>query len=237
MNQNMNKIALSVILGLSVVSGGFVNHAQAIEKQTKTNIAKFTQNDEFYFLTMQVSGHMSVSVDGKEGIAEFKNDQIKIPKDKVKEHVVVTIEKEKHIIPKSELDSGEPLPKAIVTPEEKFYKEWLKENHSKIQQLQAKHDSAGALALYAEFNKKLEAKFGKETAEKLNTIKFEDAWFTPAEGILTYVQSAKDAEESKKKGTEKKKEVETKKEAEKVSEKKDNVKGNQRILPKTSAIK
>lgn len=237
MSQNMNKIALSAILGLSVISSGFVNQAHAIEKHTKSNFAKFTQNDESYFLTMQVSGHMSVSVDGKEGIAEFKNDQIKIPKDKVKDYVVVTIEKEKHIIPKSELDSGELLPKSVVTPEEKFYREWLKENHAKIQQLQAKHDSAGALALYAEFNKKLEAKFGKETAEKLNTIKFEDAWFTPSEGVLTYVQSAKDAEVAKKNGTDKKKEAEIKKEAEKVSEKKDNTTGKQRILPKTSAIK
>lgn len=237
MNQNMNKIGLSVILGLSVVSGGFVNHAQAIEKQPKSSFAKFTQNDESYFLTMQVSGYMSVSVDGKEGIAEFKNDQIKIPKDKVKEYVVVTIEKEKHVIPKFELDSGEPLPKAVVTPEEQFYRAWLKENHAKIQQLQAKRDAAGALVLYDEFNKKLEAKFGKETAEKLHTIKFEDVWFTPAEGILTYVQSAKDAEESKKKGTKKKKDVETKKEDEKVFEKKDKTAGKQRILPKTSAIK
>ena len=234
MNQNMNKIALSAILGLSVISSGFSGQVQAVEKVAKSSIAKYTQNDESYFLTMQVSGHMSVSVDGKEGVAEFKNDQIKIPKDKVKENVVVTIEKEKHIIPKSELDSGELLPKSVVTPEEQFYREWLKENHAKIQQLQEKHDSAGALALYAEFNKKLEAKFGKETAEKLNTIKFEDAWFTPAEGVLTYVQSEKDAEAAKKKVTEKK---EVKKEAEKVSEKKDNAKGNQRILPKTSAIK
>ena len=237
MNKNMNKIALSAILGLSIVSDGFIDHAQAVEKVAKSNIAKFAQNDESYFLTMQVSGHMSASVDGKGGIAEFKNDQIKIPKDKVKEYVVVTIEKEKHIIPKSELDSGELLPKSVVTPEEQFYREWLKENHAKIQQLQAKRDSASALALYAEFNKKLEAKFGKETAEKLNTIKFEDAWFTPAEGVLTYVQSAKDAEAAevaKKKVTEKK---EVKKEAEKVSEKKDNTAGKQRILPKTSAIK
>lgn len=102
MNKNMNKIALSAILGLSIVSDGFIDHAQAVEKVAKSNIAKFAQNDESYFLTMQVSGHMSASVDGKGGIAEFKNDQIKIPKDKVKAYVVVTIEKEKHIIPKSD---------------------------------------------------------------------------------------------------------------------------------------
>lgn len=144
----------------------------------ENDFAVFTQDDDFYYLKLKVSGMANIKVDGKYEVASFKGDVIRVPKDKIKKDVIVSFEDKEYTVTKEELDKGSKLPSKILSPQEKFSKEWQEKHKDELKAVkETGGNSEESAKLIAKYQEEFKAKFGKNPLEF--TTNSEDGWFTP----------------------------------------------------------
>ena len=144
----------------------------------ENDFAVFTQDDDFYYLKLKVSGMANIKVDGKYEVASFKGDVIRVPKDKIKKDVIVSFEDKEYTVTKEELDKGSKLPSKILSPQEKFSKEWQEKHKDELKAVKENGgNSEESAKLIAKYQEEFKAKFGKNPLEF--TTNSEDGWFTP----------------------------------------------------------
>ena len=144
----------------------------------ENDFAVFTQDDDFYYLKLKVSGMANIKVDGKYEVASFKGDVIRVPKDKIKKDVIVSFEDKEYTVTKEELDKGSKLPSKILSPQEKFSKEWQEKHKDELKAVKENGgNSEESAKLIAKYQEEFKAKFGKNPLEF--TTNSEDSWFTP----------------------------------------------------------
>lgn len=144
----------------------------------ENDFAVFTQDDDFYYLKLKVSGMANIKVDGKYEIASFKGDVIRVPKDKIEKDVIVSFEDKEYAVTKEELNKGTKLPSKILSPQEKFSKEWQEKHKDELKAVKENGgNSEKAAKLIAKYQEEFKAKFGENPLEF--TTNSEDGWFTP----------------------------------------------------------
>ena len=144
----------------------------------ENDFAVFTQDNDFYYLKLKVSGMANIKVDGKYEVASFKGDVIRVPKDKIKKDVIVSFEDKEYTVTKEELDKGSKLPSKILSPQEKFSKEWQEKHKDELKAVKENGgNSEESAKLIAKYQEEFKAKFGKNPLEF--TTNSEDGWFTP----------------------------------------------------------
>lgn len=258
MKFNINKVIAASVLGVTLVSPLAVaernvlaeNKAstETVEKKAEVvenDFAVFTQDDDFYYLTLKVSGNANIKVDGEYQIASFRGDVIRVPKDKIKKDVVVSFKDKEYTTTKEELDKGTKLPPKELSPQEKFYKEWQEKHKDELKAAKENKDNPEEAAkLIAKYQEEFEAKFG-ENPLKFKTSSSEGGWFTPGaepkNGSLKFFIGKEEpkqevAKDNKKEDTKKADEVK-KSEDKKDTVAKDTVSKEKKPLPKTSAVK
>ena len=259
MKFNINKVIAASVLGATLVSPLAVaernvfaedkSPTETVEKKAEVvenDFAVFTQDDDFYYLTLKVSGDANIKVDGEYQVASFKGDVIRVPKDKIKKDVVVSFKDKEYTTTKEELDKGTKLPPKELSPQEKFSKDWEEKHKDEIKA--AKEDAEKALELASKYQDEFKAKFGEDPL-KVKT-KVEGGWFTPGaepkNGSLKFFigkeePKKEDVKDNKKEDTKKaedKKANDVKKaEDKKDTVVKDTVSKEKKPLPKTSAVK
>ena len=263
MKFNINKVIAASVLGVTLVSPLAVAErnvfaedkapTETVEKKAEiieNDFAVFTQDDDFYYLKLKVSGNANIKVDGEYQIASFRGDVIRVPKDKIKKDVVVSFKDKEYTTTKEELDKGTKLPPKELSPQEKFYKEWQEKHKDELKAAKENKDNPEEAAkLIAKYQEEFEAKFG-ENPLKFKTSSGEGGWFTPgaepANGSLKFFigkeePKKEDVKDNKKEDTKKaedKKANDVKKsEDKKDTVAKDTVSKEKKPLPKTSAVK
>ena len=250
MKFNINKVIAASVLGVTLVSPLAVAESkvfaedkaptETVEKKAEVvenDFAVFTQDDDFYYLKLKVSGNANIKVDGEYQIASFRGDVIRVPKDKIKKDVVVSFEDKEYTTTKEELDKGTKLPPKELSTQEKFYKEWQEKHKDELKAAKENKDNPEEAAkLIAKYQEEFEAKFG-ENPLKFKTSSGEGGWFTPGaepkNGSLKFFIGKEEPKKEDNKKAEDKKTDEVKK----SEDKKDTVTKEKKPLPKTSAVK
>lgn len=258
MKFNINKVIAASVLGATLVSPLAVAErnvfaeekapTETVEKKAEVvenDFAVFTQDDDFYYLKLKVSGMANIKVDGKYQVAEFNKDVIRVPKSEIKKDVVVSFEDKEYTTTKEDLDKGTKVPSKEPSPQEKFYKEWEASHKKELDEAKAneKTNPDKVFELLTQYEKDFEAKFGKGPFN--DKINLGEGWVKIGPDTKdTTVKAFIGKEEPKKEDVKDNKKEDTKKaedkktdEVKKSEDKKDTISKEKKPLPKTSAVK
>ena len=219
---NSGILSFGALVSGSVVSADVlkVENAKILPKE----IAEVSHDADYYYFTFNKSGNVDIRndelakvVSGKDGIAQFTRDYVRIPRALVTEKLYVEFDGEVYYASKAALDDSKMQPEDIRRKFEKFYNAFVEEHKTEIQNYSANKNYAGLDALQQKFKKEAQAKFGN----KIN--RFSSA--TPVVGSkfkvnkMTKDMDMKPADEAKPVETKKMSILEPKKDGEKLTPK------------------
>ena len=160
-------LSFGAVLGTSVVSADVlkVESAKVLPKE----IAEVTHDEDFYYLTFKKSGNVNIRnnelakvASGKDGIAQFTDEYVRVPKALVTNNLYVEFDRELFVISKAGLDDSKMQPEDTRRKFEKFYNAFVEEHKAEIQSYSANKNYAGLDALQQKFKKEAQAKFGNK---------------------------------------------------------------------------
>lgn len=219
---NSGILSFGAVLGTSVVSADVlkVEDAKVLPKE----IAEVTHDADYYYFTFNKSGNVDIRNDelvkvyyGKDGIAQFTDEYVRIPKALVTEKLYVEFDGVVYYASKAGLDDSKMQPEDTRRKFEKFYNAFVEEHKAEIQSYSANKNYAGLDALQQKFKKEAQAKFGNG----INSFKSA----TPVVGgkfhvtKMTKDMGVKPADEAKPVETKKMSILEPKKDGEKLTPK------------------
>lgn len=162
---NSGLLSFGAVLGTSVVSADVlkVEDAKVLPKE----IAEVTHDADYYYFTFNKSGNVDIRNDelvkvdyGKDGIAQFTDEYVRIPKALVTEKLYVEFDGVVYYASKAGLDDSKMQPEDTRRKFEKFYNAFVEEHKAEIQSYSANKNYAGLDALQQKFKKEAQAKFG-----------------------------------------------------------------------------
>lgn len=219
---NSGILSFGAVLGTSVVSADVlkVEDAKVLPKE----IAEVTHDADYYYFTFNKSGNVDIRNDelvkvdyGKDGIAQFTDEYVRIPKALVTEKLYVEFDGVVYYASKAGLDDSKMQPEDTRRKFEKFYNAFVEEHKAEIQSYSANKNYAGLDALQQKFKKEAQEKFGNG----INSFKSA----TPVVGgkfhvtKMTKDMGVKPADEAKPVETKKMSILEPKKDGEKLTPK------------------
>lgn len=142
-----------------------VENAKVLPKE----IAEVTHDEDYYYFTFNKSGNVDIRNDelakvasGKDGIAQFTRDYVRVSKALVTEKLYVEFDGVVYYASKAALDDSKMQPEDIRRKFEKFYNAFVEEHKAEIQNYSTDKNYAGLDALQQKFKKEAYAKFGSQ---------------------------------------------------------------------------
>ena len=227
---NSGILSFGAILGTSVVSADVLNLENA--KVLPKDVAEVSHDEDYYYFTFNKSGNVDIRNDelakvesGKDGIAQFTKDYVRVSKALVTNNLYVEFDGELYFISKDTLDDTKVKAADIRRNFEKFYNEFVEEHKFEIQNYSASKNYSALDALQQKFKKEAYAKFGNE----INSFKSA----TPVVGSKFKVSKMTKDEVSREESVKPKEEAKSKEE---VKPKEEMVKPKEEVKSKTSIL-
>ena len=167
-----------------VVNGGLLSFGAVLSGTISTNadvlktenakilpkeVAEVTHDEDYYYFTFNKSGNVDIRNDelakvasGKDGIAQFTRDYVRIPKALVTEKLYVEFDGVVYYASKAALDDSKMQPEDIRRKFEKFYNAFVEEHKTEIQNYSKANNYAALNDLQQKFKKEAYAKFGNK---------------------------------------------------------------------------
>lgn len=167
-----------------VVNGGLLSFGAVLSGTISTNadvlktenakilpkeVAEVTHDEDYYYFTFNKSGNVDIRNDelakvasGKDGIAQFTRDYVRIPKALVTEKLYVEFDGVVYYASKAALDDSKMQPEDIRRKFEKFYNAFVEEHKTEIQNYSKANNYAALNDLQQKFKKEAYAQFGNK---------------------------------------------------------------------------
>ena len=157
----------------AVLSGTISTNADVLKtenaKVLPKEIAEVTHDEDYYYFTFNKSGNVDIRNDelakvdyGKDGIAQFTDKYVRVPKALVTNNLYVEFDRELFVISKAGLDDSKMQAEDTRRKFEKFYNAFVEEHKTEIQSYSVNKNYAGLDALQQKFKKEVQEKFGNK---------------------------------------------------------------------------
>lgn len=171
----MKKIIVnSGILSFGAVLSGIIStNADVLKtenaKVLSKEIAEVRHDEDYYYFIFNKSGNVDIRNDelakvdyGKDGIAQFTRDYVRIPKALVTEKLYVEFDGVVYYASKAALDDSKMQSEDTRRKFEKFYNAFVEEHKTEIQNYSTNKNYAGLDQLQQKFKKEAYVKFGNK---------------------------------------------------------------------------
>ena len=157
----------------AVLSGTISTNADVLKtenaKVLPKEIVEVTHDEDYYYLTFKKSGNVDIRNDelvkvdyGKDGIAQFTDEYVRVPKALVINKLYVEFDRELFVISKAGLDDSKMQVEDTRRKFEKFYNAFVEEHKTEIQSYSKVNNYAALNELQQKFKKEAYAKFGNK---------------------------------------------------------------------------
>ena len=207
---NSGLLSFGALVSGSVVSADVLatENAKVLPKE----IAEVSHDADYYYLTFNKSGNVDIRNDetvkvdnGKDGIAQFTRDYVRIPKALVTEKLYVEFDGVVYYASKVALDDSKMQMEDTRRKFEKFYNGFVEEHKTEIQNYSKANNFSALNDLQQKFKKEAYAKFGSQinsfksatpvVGSKFHVIKMtKDMGMKPAEVVKSKVEVTKSTE-------------------------------------------
>ena len=160
-------LSFGAVLGTSVVSADVLKVEEA--KVLPKEIAEVSHDVDYYYLIFKKSGNVDIRNDelakvagGKDGIAQFTRDYVRVPKALVTEKLYVEFDGVVYYASKAALDDSKMQSEDTRRKFEKFYNAFVEEHKTEIQNYSKANNFSALNDLQQKFKKEAYAKFGNK---------------------------------------------------------------------------